>query len=900
MSVISRLLRQAPPPAATVEQPSPDAVALSASELTHLAVGDPAASPEQQRAAQLRLAGLLDSGTLRLVDLGAAGEPATLLAIVGMCRNDAVVEQAIADITDESQLGELALRGASPAIRRLAAGKVNSPTMLGRLLKDAQGKDKHVYRILKTKRDAIHTAERATAEAVAALHTLCGTIERHGRQPYSETYASTVEFLGSQWQAAAEHAPQELAAQANAALARCREVIARHGHQVAEAANRTAQLAAAVAARSALLNAARTLLGDVYAATAQDVTATLAAHRTEWRENAAIRAPGSTEQAEFERLGHAIESLAEFNAQHGSITALTSAVNEGHAALLRDALRHLPLLGDAVPQSAAAAQGALQAWEAACAAEQDAAANSQRQIVALLRKAQGALAGGNSRQAAGIRRALEDRLQSLPALAAAVTGQLQAFDAKLALLQDWRSYAVAPKRTELIAQMEALIGSTDQPQTLAERIHKLQAEWKLISKGNTEDTSAEWERFHTAAQQAYEPCKAYFAAQAQQRATNLERRAALLERLAAFVTAQDWEQPDWREVARAVRESQQQWRAHQPVERAANKSLQERFDTLTTDLQSRLDAEYERNSATKRQLIAQAQQLVTADDAHQAAEGIKRLQASWKEIGLTPQHLSQPLWDEFRQHCDAVFARRQQRYSEQAAQLNASQAAAAALCDEAEGLSALGGPALVEAMKRLPALRESFDALGELPRDAARALRNRLERALEKCERQLARQRAEAQLVAWDRVMEAGDCIRRYRLALIGSRADEACAELRQAAEALLAGDTPWPKGTLQPLKAALAAAGSTDSSSNETSLRTLCIRAELLTGAPTPETDLAFRRNYQLQQLTKGLGQARESGRDALQALLIEWIGVGPTSDAAYAVFTARLARCRELAAAR
>jgi Domain of Unknown Function (DUF349) len=908
MSVISRLFGQAPTPPEPDAAPPADPAALPVPELTRLALANGADQPELQRAARQRLAELLDSGAATLATLAVSGDAAALLSVAGMCRNETVVAAALAGITDETQFGELALRGTGPILRRLAAEQVHSPALLARLLKDAQGKDKNVYRILKTKRDALNAAERAAAEALAALQTLCGTIERHGRQPYSDTYASTVQYLNSEWQAVAAGAPAELRAQAETALARCHEVVARHEQQLAEATARVAALAAAQDARRELLQATRSLLAEVCAASAHDASASLAAHRAHWSEHAATRAPARDEQKEFEQLGHAIDALVEFNAQHGSLAMLAAAVSDDNAPLLLAALGQVRLLGPDVPAAAEAAAAALQSWEAARAAERDAAANTQRQAAALLRRAQGALAEGNSRQAAGIRRALEDKLQAMPALPASVASHLHAFDAKLALLQDWRSYAVAPKRTELIEQMEALVGSTASPKVLAEQIHKFQEEWKLISKGNTEDTAAEWERFHNAAQQAYEPCKAHFTAQAQQRADNLAKRAALLERLQAFAVAQTWDQTDWREVARALRESRQLWRSHQPVERAANRPLQERFDALIADLQTRLDAEYERNLEAKRQLIAQAERLATTGDARQAAEDVKRLQLDWKDIGLVPQEQSQRLWDDFRQHCDAVFARRQQQYTEQSAQLNANQAAANAQCEAAEGLAALSGQALVDAVKQLPALREQFAAIGELPRDAARALHHRLERALEKCERQLARQRAEAQLAAWDRALETGDAIRRYRLARGDGQTDETCATLRQAAEALLASDVPWPKGTLPALKAAFAADGTADLAANldanldanEAALRTLCVRAELLTGVATPETDHAFRRNYQLQELARGFGQARETGRDALQALLIEWIGCGPTSDGAYAGFLERLARCRQAGAAR
>jgi hypothetical protein len=463
-------------------------------------------------------------------------------------------------------------------------------------------------------------------------------------------------------------------------------------------------------------------------------------------------------------------------------------------------------------------------------------------------------------------------------------------------LQDWRSFAVAPKRVELIETMEALVGSNESPVELADRIKRLQDEWKLISKGSTEDTQAEWQRFHDAAQTAYEPCREHFAAQAKLRADNLEKRGALLARLQGFVAAQDWQQTDWREVARALRESRPLWRTLQPVERAANKPLQEAFEALTADLQSRLEAEYSRNADAKRALIARAQQLLTLEDGRQATDEVKRLQQAWKDIGLVNQDESQRLWEEFRQHCDAVFTRRQQQHTEFVSQLGANAARATELCTEAEQLLTLSGPELVEGARRMPALREA----GELPKAESHGLRSRFERALERCERLLSEQRARDRAAAWDHVFGAANQIRQYRLALATDAGAEVCAARRQEAQAFIAAVPQWPKGTQRMVTAELAREASADIAANGTALRLLCIRAELFAGVATPETDHALRRDWQLQQLTKGFGQGRGAAPESQEALLTEWLGAGATGDDLYAELRERFLHCwqRTLAA--
>ena len=73
---------------------------------------------------------------------------------------------------------------------------------------------------------------------------------------------------------------------------------------------------------------------------------------------------------------------------------------------------------------------------------------------------------------------------------------------------------MAPKRRELIAEMQALIGASEDPSALSKRIKLLQGEWRTTSKGIVSETGQDWEEFQRASQAAYEPCRKYFDEQA--------------------------------------------------------------------------------------------------------------------------------------------------------------------------------------------------------------------------------------------------------------------------------------------------------------------------------------------------------------------------------------------------
>jgi hypothetical protein len=519
-----------------------------------------------------------------------------------------------------------------------------------------------------------------------------------------------------------------------------------------------------------------------------------------------------------------------------------------------------------------------------------------RQIGGLMAKANSALRDGNSGRAAGLRRAIEEKLPTVPVVPAYLAGQVQHLDAKLSELKEWKDYAVAPKRAELIEEMEALIGSSEAPEDLARRVKDLQEEWKTISKGIVSDSEADWQRFHQAAVTAYQPCREYFEAQARLRQENLEKRKDVLERLRAFETAQSGENPDWRAVAAVLREARQEWRRYFPVDRVASLAVQEGFDASIGRLQGRLDAWYAQNVADKKALIQRAQQLRTKEDGREAVDAVKSLQLLWKKIGVAQRDQDQLLWDEFREHCDAVYQRRQQAYAEYTAGLEANKAQAAALCEEAERAAALSGPELLEGAAKVPQWRAAFEGLSEMPRADERGLHDRFERAINLCQARVSQQRAREKEQSFTNLLEAARHIQAYRWAVAQDAAAPDREALKQAAEAFMAGVPQWPKGGAQVLQEAWLkpdAAAGLDLAAHETALRMLCIRSEILTDLPTPPEDQALRRDHQVQRLVQRMGQRNEAN-DELDALAFEWVRVGPVPAATHDSLLARFRRCR------
>ena len=519
-------------------------------------------------------------------------------------------------------------------------------------------------------------------------------------------------------------------------------------------------------------------------------------------------------------------------------------------------------------------------------------ARAARQIGALVAKAHGALRAGHTRPAAGLRRAIAEKLPVLPVLPPALVRAMQELDLRLDELKAWKDYAVAPKRTELIEEMESLVGSSEPPKALADRVRDLRAQWKTISQGIVIESDADWQRFNKAALAAYQPCQEYFEALAKGRAQNLERRKTVRDRLLAFEAAHGGEHPDWRTIALVMREAPQEWRRISPVDRQALAPVREEFEAALGRLQARLDAWHLQNAQEKQSLIQRAQGLLAKENSREAVEAVKALQERWQEVGPVTRDQEGALWSEFRQHCDAIYHKSRQAYAEYAAGLETSKAQGLALCEEAEQLAAQAGPALLGGAAKLPQWRAAFEALGELPRADARGLEVRFQRALERCQAAVSAQRARDTQQSFTNLLESAQRINAYGWAVAQQAPTAECEACKLAAETFIAGVPIWPKGSSPALKEAWAKAGAAsdvDAPAREAALRTLCLRSEILSDQPTPPEDQSRRREYQLQRLVQSMGQGSAATADDWEAMAFEWLRVGPVAPAAHDALLAR-----------
>ncbi|MDX1380444.1 MAG: DUF349 domain-containing protein, partial [Xanthomonadales bacterium] len=279
--------------------------------------------------------------------------------------------------------------------------------------------------------------------------------------------------------------------------------------------------------------------------------------------------------------------------------------------------------------------------------------------------------------------------------------ELRPLLAKLQEIHDWQGFAIEPKKQELIGQMQALVGSGDDADTLAAKIKALQDEWKALGPLSPRRDQELWEAFRTAADAAWAPCKEVFEQRAEARKQVYRQRMAVVAQLKDYEAKIAWPDrqddleepdpdlpaPDWKMVRKTLNTARKAFAELTPVDHKQERKSRKALDKVCNRIYAHLEKEYARNIERKKALVEEAKTLVGLEDLGQAIDRAKAIQRQWKEVGLTPQKVDRPLWKDFRKTCDAIFARlgeeRNQRQAEQRARVEQRQAAEKARAEKA-------------------------------------------------------------------------------------------------------------------------------------------------------------------------------------------------------------------------
>jgi exonuclease SbcC len=800
-----------------------------------------------------------------------------------------VVEQT----SDERELLKLASDGATSQLRQAAAEKIHSREILEQLAKAVKTKDKNVFKIVKTKLDLFKAEDAKLAELEANAARICEKLERHSFFEADSLFKAKLTVLQSEWEALGQ-VSIIVQSRYQSALAACEAKINARAQAIADEEEKLTLDQQAVQLAEEAYASLKQLAGDVYRASHVDELVNANYELKIQELSNAVRLAANRQlpldklTKEFEHRKQQTLNLIDQIKTSGTVKQLTEKLEQAEDSdlvknsqqKLQQLIRSAKEFGDELPETLSEAKTKLDALWAQRHQTEQAAKNALRDFSELARKSLWAAEQGFVRKARAIQKELQEKRAQLSEIPKGIQAKLDDFEAQLAKLGDWHEFAVTPKKEALITQMQALATSNINPENLATKIHELQDSWKEVSKGVQQQDDELWQQFQQASAVAYAPCKEFFEAQAAERENNLNKRRELVSQLQQYLQGYDFANAVWKDVEQTLKTARAEWQTYWPVPRKAGNELQKEFENLMEQLFGKITSEYESNKNAKQNLIEQAQTLVNAADARTATETIKQLQAQWKTVGKSWHKEDQQLWQEFRKHCDAVFALRNQAFEAAKEQRQAITAQAEQLIEQLNQFAAQTLEQLNAAKTDIEAIKTQFTTL-DLPKEA-KGLYNKFNASIAAiaAKRDSARSQAEEQ--SWTDLFNALNAVREYELAVIAQTASETLTAQKSNLEALIANTPRWPTGCLSLVQQRLAKADvitSAIQTTNTELLHTLTIRAEILAGKESPAEDKQIRMAYQVKQMQQAFGQRDSS----FEPLVLEWIGLGGVTTPAY-----------------
>ncbi|SNY41129.1 protein of unknown function [Arsukibacterium tuosuense] len=309
---------------------------------------------------------------------------------------------------------------------------------------------------------------------------------------------------------------------------------------------------------------------------------------------------------------------------------------------------------------------------------------------------------------------------------------------RIAELADWQEYIATPRKQELLAQLQQLAAVTpDDIPARAEQVKQARQQWASFGKAGAEQEAELNAAFDVACEQAYAPCRAYFAEQDAIKTANVtvrEQIIAQLEQLAAT-------QPEAAALDSGLKSLTQAWQQAGPVKRQDYLALQARYQAALEPLKARATEFQQQVAEQKQALINEAQAAVALSDSNQSSKILKELQQRWKTLGYAGKKHDQQLWQQFRQLCDGFFNQRQAAFAEQQQQqLAQEQALSTELTAIAQKLHSLTS---ASASTEFAAVKEQLQQLDVGVIASARKQRDNLQQQLAALIQQQASQAAQ-------------------------------------------------------------------------------------------------------------------------------------------------------------
>lgn len=236
---------------------------------------------------------------------------------------------------------------------------------------------------------------------------------------------------------------------------------------------------------------------------------------------------------------------------------------------------------------------------------------------------------------------------------------------QIADLSDWENYIATPKKVELVELVTKLVNSPlKDPNEQAKLVKQYRKQWNSLGFADEDKEQSLNDAFNKASEEAFVPCRQYYAEQEQQRAKNLKVREEIVVELTKLVESLNTDPSNIKLIEKTFNDLHKQWLSAGQVNRDIYEVVKSRYNEQYRLVKSFLNNYYEENAREKNKIIAQAKALLESGDIVSAANKVKDLQKDWKNVAYAGSKKENNLWNEFRKINDEIFQLRSQQFEQ--------------------------------------------------------------------------------------------------------------------------------------------------------------------------------------------------------------------------------------------
>ncbi|KZN57393.1 DUF349 domain-containing protein [Pseudoalteromonas luteoviolacea] len=247
-----------------------------------------------------------------------------------------------------------------------------------------------------------------------------------------------------------------------------------------------------------------------------------------------------------------------------------------------------------------------------------------------------------------------------------VAKQQESLQSQLAEVKDWQRYASEPKRTELLDQLDEKLGESDiDPKTRAADVKMLRVRWNELGRIESEEEKQQAKLFDEKIELLFAPCRTFFAEQEDARKKVIAHREKLIVEMQELAGFSVDEEGAWRKLESQYNRVNKQWRSAGSLDAQSYQALNGKYRSAYAAINERLKSHHQDNAQQKQSLVDEAKAQIDNDNVADACEVLKTLQKQWQGIGFAGSKSEHVLWQTFRKHNDAVFAKREELVAKQ-------------------------------------------------------------------------------------------------------------------------------------------------------------------------------------------------------------------------------------------